>query len=146
MIMEDKELLEYIYKTVNMGAHSSEKLLENLKDKDNKIKDAIEDIKKEYLKFQKELKKDTKKYKKDLEDIGLIAKLGSSMEMKMEVMKDNSDSKIADMLIRGLTMGVVETEKYIHKLEEKTDKDIVKLAKDLLDFQNESIKKLKEYL
>ena len=48
--MEDKELLEYIYKTVNMGAHSSEKLLENLKDKDNKIKDAIEDIKKEYLK------------------------------------------------------------------------------------------------
>ena len=66
--------------------------------------------------------------------------------MKMEVMNDNSDSKIADMLIRGLTMGVVETEKYIHKLEKKTDKDTMKLAEELLEFQNKSIKKLKEYL
>ncbi len=142
----ENELLEYIFKTVNMGVHSCDKLIELLKDKDNKIRDALEDIKKEYASFQKDVEKQVKKCKRDVKDIGIMAKLGSSMEMKMEVMNDNSDSKIADMLIRGLTMGVVETEKYIHKLEKKTDKDTMKLAEELLEFQNKSIKKLKEYL
>lgn len=144
--MENKELLEYIYKSVDMGVHSTKKLLEDLKDKDNKIIDVIEDIKKEYLSFQKDVKKLVKKYKVDLEDNTWIAKMGSSMEMKMEVMKDNSDSKIADMLIRGNTMGVIEIEKNINKFKDKTDDKIIELAKDLLDFQNNSIKKLKEYL
>ena len=75
-----------------------------------------------------------------------MAKMGSSMEMKMEVMKDNSDSKIADMLIRGNTMGVVEIEKGIHKYEEKADKEVLKLAKEVLSFQKENIENLKEYL
>lgn len=144
--MESKELLEYIYQVVDMGVHSTNKLLEDLKDKDNKIIDVIEDIKKEYLSFEKEIKKLAKKYKVSLEDINFMAKLGSRMEMKMEVMKDNSDSKIADMLIRGNTMGVIETEKNIHKYEDKTEKEVIKLANELLDFQNNSVKKLKEYL
>lgn len=144
--MENKELLEEIFKTVDMGSHSCIKLLKDLEGRDNKIIDVIEDIKKEYLSFEKKVKKIVKKYKVDLEDVGMMAKLGSSMEMKMEVMKDNSDSKIADMLIRGNTMGVLEIEKSIHKFKDKTDKDVLKLAEELLDFQNNSIKKLKEYL
>lgn len=144
--MENKELIEYIYKIVDMGSHSCRKLLEDLKCKDNKIIDTIEDIKKEYLSFEKEIKKIAKKYKVSLSDSGFMAKMGSSIEMKMEVMKDNSDSKMADMLIRGNTMGVIEIEKNIKKFEDKVDKDIIKLAQKLLDFQNNSISKLKEYL
>lgn len=144
--MDNNELLEYIYQTVDMGVHSTNKLLQDLKGKDNKIIEVIEDIKKEYLSFEKDIKKIAKKHKVSLDDIGIMAKLGSSMEMKMEVMKDNSDSKIADMLIRGNTMGIIETEKNIHKFENKTEKDILKLANDLLEFQNNSVKKLKEYL
>ncbi len=144
--MESKELLEYIYKAVDMGSHSCMKLLEDLKGKDNKIIDAIEDIKKEYLSFQEKVKRLTEKYNVDLNDVGMMAKMGSSMEMKMEVMKDNSDSKIADMLIRGNTMGVIEIEKNIHKFKDKSQKDVIALADELIKFQNNSIKKLKKYL
>ena len=144
--MENKELLEYIFKEVDMGVHSCTKLLKDLEGKDNKIIDVIEDIKKEYLSYQKDIKKLIKKYKVELENNSWVAKMGSSMEMKMEVMKDNSDSKIADMLIRGNTMGVIETEKNIHKFEDKTDKEIIKVANGLLEFQKNSIEKLKEYL
>ena len=109
--MNNKEFLKSIYEVVNMGYHSCNKLLEDLEGKDNKIISVIEEMKKKYCSFQKDTKKLDKKYKTELEDLGLMAKMGSSMEMKMEVMKDNSDSKIADMLIRGNTMGVVEIEK-----------------------------------
>lgn len=145
-IMNNKEFLKSIYEVVNMGYHSCNKLLEDLEGKDNKIISVIEEMKKKYCSFQKDTKKLDKKYKTELEDLGLMAKMGSSMEMKMEVMKDNSDSKIADMLIRGNTMGVVEIEKGIHKYEEKADKDVLKLAKEVLSFQKENIENLKEYL
>ncbi len=144
--MESGELLEYIYKAVDMGSHSCMKLLEDLRGKDNKIIDAIEDIKKEYLSFQIKVKELTEKYKVNLKSVGVMAKMGSSMEMKMEVMKDNSDSKIADMLIRGNTMGIIEIEKNIHKLADKSQSDVVELAQELIKFQNASIKKLKKYL
>ena len=143
--MENKELLEYIYKVVDMGVHSTTKLLDDLKGKDNKIIDTIEDIRKEYVSFKKDIEEYFDKYDVKIENNNCMAKMGS-MEMKMEVMKDNSDSKIADMLIRGNTMGIIETEKNIHKYEEKADKEIIKLAKKLLEFQNNSVKKLKEYL
>lgn len=144
--MENKELLEYIYKIVDMGSNSCIKLLKDLKGKDNKIIDVIEDIKKEYLSFEKDIKKLAKYKKLELDINNFMAKMGSSMEMKMEVMMDNSDSKIADMLIRGTTMGVIETEKYIKKFESKVDKKILDLARSLLEFQNNSVEKLKEYL
>jgi len=144
--MENKELLKYIYKVVDMGNNSCIKLLKDLKDKDNKIIDTIEDIKNEYLSFEKDIEVLMDEYGVELDNSNIMAKIGSSMEMKMEVMKDNSDSKIADMLIRGNTMGIIETEKNIHKFEDKVDKEIIKLTKRLLEFQNNSVRKLKKYL
>ena len=45
----------------------------------------------------------------------LVSKMGAYMGINMEVMKDNSDSRIADMLIQGLTMGVLNVTKNIDK-------------------------------
>ena len=39
---ENIEMLEYIYKAANIGRTSSENLLKALKEKDNKIKKALE--------------------------------------------------------------------------------------------------------
>ena len=144
--MDNKEFLQKMYKIVDMGSHSCKKLLEDLKDKDNKIIDTISDIDKEYLSFKEEILSFFDKYGVEKVNNNYMAKMGSSMEMKMEVMNDNSDAKIADMLIRGNTMGVIEIEKDLNNFEGKVDKDLIKLGEKLLEFQNNSITKLKEYL
>lgn len=144
--MDNKEFLQKMYKIVDMGSHSCKKLLEDLKDKDNKIIDTISDIDKEYLSFKEEILSFFDKYGVEKVNNNSMAKMGSSMEMKMEVMNDNSDAKIADMLIRGNTMGVIEIEKDLNNFEGKVDKDLIKLGEKLLEFQNNSITKLKEYL
>ena len=64
----------------------------------------------------------------------------------MEVVKDNSDSAIASMLIEGLNMGKIEMEKKISNFEKTANKQIIKIAKDLYEFQNNSIEELKKYL
>lgn len=63
-----------------------------------------------------------------------------------EVSKDNSDAKIADILIRGFTTGQIEIEKRIKALDKEVDKHILNLANKLNKFSENSIKNLKKYL
>ena len=87
-----------------------------------------------------------KKYTDDIKENSIMAKMGASMQMKMDIMKDNSDAKIADMLIRGFTMGNIEIDKKIDKYKNSADKSILKIAKDLKKFGELNIELLKEYL
>lgn len=142
---ENNELLEYIYQVADMGVKSTKRLINMLNNKDNKIKKIIEDELKEYEKFYKDSEKLLKKNKVEPKTKGIITDISSYMGMKMEVIKDNSDARIADMLIKGFTMGVLEMEKKIERFKD-ADKKILNLAKDLKKFQEDNIKFLKEYV
>lgn len=145
--MKDKnELLEYIYQTTEMGKKGLVNLLEALKDKDNKIKKTIEQQLDEYEKYKKEAEDLLKENKVKPKSNGIMAKMMNKMGVNMNVMMDNSDSKIAEIIIQGLTMGIVEMEKKIKEYEDEVEKDILKLAKALLKFQEKSIEEMKEYL
>ena len=144
---ENQELLTYIYQNTKMGVTNCKDLLKNLNGKDNKIKKIIEDELKEYEKLLKNSEKLLKKYKiSNPKDKGLIADLMSKVGMNMELLKDNSDARVADMLTKGFTMGNVDISKKIDRYEKETDKDILKLAKEVLDFGKKNIEILKSYL
>ena len=110
---ETNELLEHIYKDASMGSYTMEHLLEELKERDNKIKGLAEDILKEYQEFKSKAKEQLKKENIKLEEDGLIAKMMSTMGISKEVKKDNSVAAIADMFIKGVSMGSIEMEKKI---------------------------------
>lgn len=141
----NNELLMHIYETSDMGVKSTKKLLKILKDKDNKIKNEIERELKEYEIIYKKAKKILKKQNIN-PGTNVIANISANTAMKMEINKDNSDSKIADILLRGFVMGVAKIEKKIKDYKKEVDHSTLKLAKDLLKFQEESMKKVQKYL
>lgn len=143
---ENNELLEHMYQDSEMATYSLETLLNELKGKDNKIIKVIEDILKNYENYYKDFKKQLKKEKVNPKSSGMMAKMGSSFGIKKEVIVDNSDSRIADMLIKGLTMGTLDMEKKISKYSENIDKKTLKQAEAFLKFQQESIAELKKFL
>ena len=143
---ENAELLEFIYQNASMGAKSCTNLIKILNNKDNKIKKIVEGELKGYENFVKKSEKLLKKYKVEPKEKGVMADFMSKMGMNMEMMKDNSDARVADMLTKGFTMGNVDISKKIDRFEGDADKDILKLAKDLLKFGNENIELLKPYL
>lgn len=143
---ENTELLEFIYQNASMGVKSCTNLIKILNTKDNKIKKIVEGELKGYESFVKKSEKLLKKYKVEPKEKGVMADFMSKMGMNMEMMKDNSDARIADMLTKGFTMGNVDISKKIDRFEGDADKDILKLAKDLLKFGNENIELLKPYL
>ena len=144
---ENNELLTYIYQNAKMGVTSCTDLIKILNGKDNKIKKIVEGELKGYENFVKKAEVLLKKNKiEQPKDKGMMADLMSKMGISMELMKDNSDARIADMLIKGFTMGNIDISKKIDRFEDDADKDILKLAKELLDFGKENIELLKPYL
>lgn len=143
---ENIELLNDIHEDSQMGITSLTVLIKKLNNKDNKIKKIVEEELKGYEQFQKDSEKLLKKYKAEIIDANMMAKTMSTMKLNFEVMKDNSDAKIADILIKGFTMGTIDMNKKIEAYKDDVKKDILKLAQNFLKFQNENIELLKEYL
>ena len=142
----ENELLQHIYQDASMATFTLTKLLENLKEKDNKIKDATEDILKEYEQFAKTSKQLLQEQKIIPQEESMMAKMGASMGIKKEVINDNSDASMAEMLIQGISIGSLEMQKKIKAYEKKIDEETLKLAKSFLKFQENAIEKLKKYL
>ena len=143
---ENLELLEYLYKNSEMGVSTLTKMLDELQDKENKIKLWASEAIKEYEKFYKKSSELIKKYKMDVKGNSLMSKMGSNMGIKMEVMKDNSDSAMAHMIIEGVTMGLVDIETKINNFSDVVDGKILSLAIDYKEALKKQLETLKKYL
>ena len=143
---EKNELLMHIYDVSYMGEYSTNKLLSTLKNKNNKIKSLLEDELKEYESYKKKSEKLLKKAKIEIPKTSILTKMSSNMGIMMETMKDNSDASIASMLVQGFTMGIVEMETKINNYKEEVNKNTIKLAKNLLKFQQKQIENLKTFM
>lgn len=143
---ENNELLLYIYENASMGVKSTTTLIRTINNKDNKIKKILEGQLKGYENFVKDSEKLLKKYKVEKKENGFIKDISSYIGINLEMLKDNSDARVADMLTKGFTMGNLDITKKIDMYASDADKDILNLAKKLLDFGKENIELLKPYL
>lgn len=143
---ENFELYEHIYKDAEMSCYTLEKLMKNLKEKDNKIKRVLEDILKEYTSFLTSTKKELEDNNIELEKTDSMTKMMANMGIKKEVKNDNSDSSIADLLIQGISMGTIDMEKKIKAYDKDVNKNQLNFAKKFLKFQEAAIEELKKYL
>lgn len=140
------ELYKQIYQDANMAKTSIKDMKNGLKDKDNKIKDVLDDLIKEYTKYEKESKNTLKSLNSEPEKEGLIAKFMANMGIKKEIGNDNSDSHMAEVLIQGISMGSINMDKKISDYEKKVNQEDIDYARSFLKYQEASIEKLKKYL
>ncbi len=144
------ELIIYLCENIKMGLSSTTKLIKILKNKDNKIKKVLESYIKTYEHYLKKVKELKQKYNVKTKKNKFMQKLMANTMMEEEIKRDNSDSKIANILIRGFTMGEIDLEKrikdYVNNLDKKEKSEILDLAKELHAFNKNSVVELKDYL
>lgn len=143
---ENNELLILLHDNIKMGLSSTKKLIDLIKEKNNKIKFLLEEELQRYEEFYKKCKKYIKKEKIQIEHSSFLKKLTANTAMKMEIKKDNSDSKVASILIRGFNMGNIDIESKIKDYKKEANKETVNLAQELLDFGKKQIELLEEYI
>lgn len=144
------ELIIYLCENIKMGLSSTTKLIKILKNKDNKIKKVLESYIKTYEHYLKKAKELRQKYNVKTKKNKFMQKLMANTMMEEEIKRDNSDSKIANILIRDFTMGEIDLEKrikdYVNNLDKKEKSEILDLAKELHAFNKNSVVELKDYL
>lgn len=140
--LPEMELLQYIYKTADMGCegidavepHAEQKMLEELK------RERIE-----YESIRSDADAMIRRGGDTPAGTGAMAKMGADMMTAAEMMMDDSRSKIAEMMIQGTTMGIVKTIRHLKDYEGK-DRQARQLGERLLNIQEENVEKMKAYL
>ena len=62
----------------------------------------------------------------------------------MKTMNDTSNSKIAELLLQGVNMGIIEGRKILNK--KSLNKEVEDILKEYVDMQESSVETLKNYL
>jgi len=139
----DIEFLKLIYKNAKMGIVGIENIKNGIKDK--KFGKLIREQENDYYEMCTKIIKQLSLSNNDKDDIGKMAELMTFMEATMELIKDNSPSNIARMMIKATNTGIIEIEEKLNSVE-GIDKKNINLAKELLRMEKRNIQELKKYL
>ena len=117
----------------------------------DKVEDAkfLKVLKCEYEKYKKMSDRIRDIYKKYNEDdtpheTNTMTKAMTWWGIEMKTFNDNSNSKIAELLLQGTNMGIIEGRRILNNKE--LDKDVTKIADEYVRMQEESVEGLKKYL
>lgn len=140
---QNAELLNYIHQNAQMGVVTTGQLKEIADDK--KFLDLINRQNEEYKNLNREAEHLINKHNYQEKDLNSMAKISVHMNISMKTLTNKSPEHIAEMMIQGSTMGVIEAKKNIKKYQ-NADPKAVNLAEKLLHTEESNIEHLKSFL
>ncbi len=141
---ENINVLDEINKGATMGMNAIHFVLDKIEDED--FKQVLE---KDYQKYQlisDKIKEIYPKYNSsdNPHETSMMNKMMTWSGVEMKTMNDKSNSKIAELLLQGTNMGIIEGRKiYNHK---EMDEEVKNIVKEYVEMQEESVETLKKYL
>ena len=99
----------------------------------------------EYKKIAKRVEEDYPKYNEgEPHKTTMMNKAMTWYGIEMKTMSDKSNSKIAELLLQGVNMGIIEGRKILNK--KNIDKEVNDIISKYVTMQEESVEALKKYL
>jgi len=144
--MQNKDTLDELNKGCTMGIDALKYVLDKVED--DSFKKVLDSFYSKYQKLHNDIESIygnyTSKDEKPTETNALNkAMTWSGVEMK--TLTDTSNSKIAEILIQGTNMGIIEGRKLVnHKPE--LDKEVEQILNEYVNMQEEEVEILKKYL
>ena len=80
-------------------------------------------------------------------DIGPMKKMMLKASVKMNAAKNDNRSHIAEMMIKGGTMGITDATKLLREYENTScSEDVLSLARRVIKYEEETVERLKKFL
>lgn len=140
---QNERMMLDIYKNLDMATWSIDLIDNEIIDDD--FLDLVKKQKKMYEGYKCQALKIADKFNIDLKNINIMAKMGSMANIKVGTFFDNSSSNIANKLIQGTSMGIIEIKKALNSYK-ILDDDIKKLASDLYVSESKFFVSLQDFL
>lgn len=141
-MLPETELLQYVYKTADMGVEGINAVLDYAENPE--LKKVLRDQKSEYVRYKEQAGRMLEARSENLTGANPIAKVSSYAMATGKLIMDRSASKIAEMTIQGNSMGVSKTIKHLHDYPEHDEAR--KLTEQLLATEKSNIEQLKPFL
>ena len=126
-----------------MGKDTIKQLMDISNDEDFKV--LLKDQYSQYKQFFDSADRIINEQHKDAKGIDPLSRSSAYIMINLKTLRDKSSSHIAEMLIQGSTMGIVDLTKKIDEYSEANE-DILELATNLLSFEENSVEELKKFL
>lgn len=143
MNKDDLLILDELNKGCSMGIEALTAIEEKASDK--KFKKLLFNLINIYGDISNDIN-DLKKIETDEEakDTSAMSKAMTWGGIQMRTITDDSDSKLSELTMQGLNMGIIEGRKFLNT--GKVDDDVLKILKRYIDVQEEYVEEFKEYL
>ena len=143
--MDENEMnvLDELNKGACMGKNAIHFVLDKVEDE--QLKQVLNDQYNKYDNISNEICKLYPKYsEKQPHETNAVNKVLTWYGVEMKTLMDDSSSKIAELLLQGTNMGIIEGRKILNNKE--LDSKVHKIAQEYVDMQENAIEKLKEFL
>ena len=138
-----KEVLSSVLKTTQMGQLGIRSALES--EMAPALRSAMESQLREYDSIESEAHSIAKARKWELQELNPSIRFMTDRMTKMRLSRGDVNSKIAAMMIRGNTSGVIKGLKNLHQMIEQ-DKAVQSLSNKLLDTESANLHQMKKFL
>lgn len=142
---EEIEFLEYIYQNAKICQETIARIIKNRNKKDE-LENVIKTQYFEYKKISNSAKNMLERRKKKVnEEISVMAKIVTYMEIKKNIAKENDVTEIVCLLIEGSKVGIEQISTRLNEIK-VTNKPVLNLANRLINIEKNNIEELKKYV
>lgn len=141
---DNMNALDEINKGACMGIDAIDCIMDKIKNKD--LKKVVTEQYSDYKKIEDKIEKIYGNYNCEDEphETSVMNKVMTWYGIEMHTLTDNSDSKVAELLLKGTNMGIIEGKKILNNKE--LDKEVIKIINEYIKMQESAVEKLKEFL
>ena len=139
----NRYILNELNKGIKMGMDSIYNVSEKVQD--DRFKQDLKYQYDEYNKILNEVNDELTKFDDFPKEINPMQKAMSWMGVEMNTMMDKSNSKIAELMIQGTNMGIIEGVKLLNQNPD-ADEEVKNVLNKFIKFQENTIEQLKKYL
>lgn len=140
----EEKLLNNIYQNVKMGVDAINTLLPKVEDQAMR-----QDLTTQLLGYEEFSTQATKlllEQGKTPKEISAFQKIPAEAGIHMNTLRDRSNSNIAEMMINGSIMGIIDTTRTLNQCRETCPRQLTQLAHDIIDFEDNNVTRMRAYL
>ena len=140
---EEVNVLDELSKGACMGRDAIHFIMDKVEDED--LKKELDRQYREYKEISEEINKIYPEYSEDEpHKTSAMNKMMTWYGIEMKTLMDSSTSKIAELLMQGTNMGIIEGRRLLN--DKNTDEEINKLVEKYVEVQETAVEKLKPFL
>ena len=141
---ENINALDEINKGASMGMDAIHFIIDKIESSD--FKDVVDKQYNDYKNISETINEIYNKYNSEDEphETSVVNKVMTWYGVEMKTLMDKSDSKIAELLLQGTNMGIIEGRRILNN--KKLDDEVKDIMSKYVTMQEECVDKLKDYL